>query len=145
MVNYCKSLFTSTEGSVSASMLECVPTMIDEEMNAALCKEFEAWEVISALQQMTPLKPPGPYGMSSLFYQHFWSTVNHYVTSSIFFWLNSGTIPSPLTHTYITLVPKINSPEYAHQFRPISLCNVLYKIYSKVLANHLKKKYFHPL
>ena len=58
MVNYCKSLFTSTEGSVSASMLECVPTMIDEEMNAALCKEFEAWEVISALQQMAPLKAP---------------------------------------------------------------------------------------
>ena len=49
MVNYYKSPFTSTEGSVSASMLECVPTVIDEEMNAALCKEFEACEVISAL------------------------------------------------------------------------------------------------
>ena len=49
------------------------------------------------------------------------------------------TIPTPLNHTFITLVPKINSPEYAHQFHPISLCNVLYKIYSKVLANHLKK------
>ena len=49
MVNYYKSLFTSTEGSVSISMFDCVPTMIDEEMNAALCKEFEACEVISAL------------------------------------------------------------------------------------------------
>ncbi|XP_030970111.1 uncharacterized protein LOC115990416 [Quercus lobata] len=58
MVNYYKSLFTFIEGSVSASMLECVPTMIDEEMNAALCKEFEAWEVNSALQQMTPFKTP---------------------------------------------------------------------------------------
>ena len=74
-----------------------------------------------------------------LFYQHFWSTVNHDVTSSILSWLNSGTIPSPLNHTFITLVPKINSLEYAHQFRPISLYNVLYKIYSKVLANCLKK------
>ncbi|XP_075665213.1 uncharacterized protein LOC142634846 [Castanea sativa] len=51
MVNYYKTLFSSTEGSVLGSMLECVPTVIDEEMNAALCKEFEACEVISALQQ----------------------------------------------------------------------------------------------
>ena len=126
MVNYYNSLFTSIEGSVSASMLECVPTMIDEEMNVALCKDFEAWEVNSALKQMSPLKAPGPDGMPLLFYQHFWSTVNHDVTSSILSWLNSGIIPSPLNHTYITLIPKINSPEYAHQFRPISLCNVLY-------------------
>ena len=59
MVNYYKSLFTSTKGIVSASMLECVLTMIDEEMNATLYKEFEVWEVISALQQMAPLKAPG--------------------------------------------------------------------------------------
>ena len=87
MVNYYKSLFTSTKGSVSASMLECVPTMIDEEINATLCKEFEAWEVISALQQMAPLKAPGPDSIPPLFYQHFWSMVNHDVTSSILSWL----------------------------------------------------------
>ena len=113
--------------------------MIDEEMNAAQCKEFKACKVISALQQMAPLKEPGPDGMLPLFYQHFWSTVNHDFTSSILSWLNSGTIPFPLNHIFITLVLKINSPEYAHQFRPINLCNVLYKIYSKVLANRLKQ------
>ena len=144
MVDYYKSLFTSIEGSVPASMLECVPTVIDEEMNSAPCKEFEACEVISALQQIAPLKASGPNGMPLLFYQHFWSTVNHDVTSSILSSLNSSTIPSPLNHTFVTLVLKINSPEYAHQFHPISLCNVLYKIYSKVLANRLKK-YFHLL
>ena len=56
MVNFYKSLFASTEGSVSTSMLDCMPTVIDEELNAALCKEFEACEVISAHQQMAPLK-----------------------------------------------------------------------------------------
>ena len=101
--------------------------MIDEEMIAALCREFETCEVISALQQMAPFKAPRPDGMLPLFYQRFWSTVNHDVTSPILSWLNSGTIPTALNHTFITLVPKINSPEYAHQFHPINLCNVLYK------------------
>ena len=52
--------------------------------------------------------------------------------------LNSGTIQASLNHTYITLVPKSKSPEKVIEFRPISLCNILYKLISKVLANQLK-------
>ena len=71
MVNYFKSLFTSTEGRVSTSILDCVPTVIDEEMNESLCREFEASEVATALQEMAALKALGPNGMPLLFYQHF--------------------------------------------------------------------------
>ena len=61
------------------------------------------------------------------------------VIRSILSWLNSGTLPHPVNHTFITLIPKVDNPEYVHQYRPISLCNVLYKNFSKVIANRLKK------
>ena len=139
LVSYYHSLFNSMGHLDSSQVWECVPRVITNEMNALLSQKFEVHEVEVALQQMAPLKAPSPDGMPPLFYQHFWGTVSHDVTSSILMWLNSGTLPQSINHTFITLIPKTHSPEYAHQFRPISLCNVLYKIFSKVLANHLKK------
>jgi len=77
--------------------------------------------------------------MPLLFYQHFWGVVDSDVTGSVLFWLNSNTLPYPINHTFITLIPKTKNPEYVQEFRPISLCNVLYKIFSKALANRLRK------
>ena len=61
------------------------------------------------------------------------------MTSTILAWLNSGKLPYPINHTFVTLIPKVKNPVLVPQYRPISLCNVLYKIFFKVLTNRLKK------
>ena len=91
-----------------------------------------------AIKQMAPLKASGPDGMSPIFYQNFWDFVGNDVSSAILFCLNSGSILKSINHTYITLIPKKQNPTKVIDFHPISLCNVIYKILSKVLTNRLK-------
>ena len=88
---------------------------------------------------MAPLKAPGPDGMPPLFYQQYWNLVGDVVCQSVLKFLNTASLPEHLNHSFITLIPKKKHPEFASEFRPISLCNVLYKIFSKVLANRLKR------
>ena len=88
---------------------------------------------------MAPLKAPGLDGMPPIFFQHFWPLVGDEVTTTVLQFLNTATFPCHLNHTFISLIPKVKNPKLFSEFRPINLCNILYKIFSKVLANRMKK------
>lgn len=60
------------------------------------------------------------------------------MTQAMLHFLQSGEMPPDLNHTLIALIPKVNSPKFVYDNRPISLCNVWYKLISKVLANRQK-------
>lgn len=47
-------------------------------------------------------------------------------------------MPANVNHTAIVLIPKVDQPTTLEEFRPISLCTVLYKVIAKCLANRLK-------
>jgi hypothetical protein len=53
--------------------------------------------------------------------------------------LNDVIFQDEINHTYMALIPKVKIPTFITEFRPISLCNVIYKLIAKVLANRMKK------
>ena len=50
-----------------------------------------------------------------------------------------GKIPAAFNTTFIALIPKTNCPKSFDDFRPISLCNFVYKIIGKIISTCIKK------
>ena len=138
LVNFYSQPFSSSNPHDLDRILSGVQPVVSDEMRADLDKPFSSEEVCQAIREMAPLKAPGPDGMPPLFFQTYWTEVGMDVTQAVLSCLNSGSILKSINHTFIALIPKINNPERVSDFRPISLCNVIYKIISKVIANRLK-------
>lgn len=90
-----------------------------------------------ALFQMYHSKAPRLDDMSLMFFQRFWSIVSIDVIIAIQSFFHSGKVLKRINYTHVFLIPKVKAPKDVTQFRPTSLCNVIFKIASKVMANFL--------
>jgi hypothetical protein len=138
-VNYFTELFPARHVSDLELCLQHVEPRVTSKMNGELLEEFTGEEISRALLQMAPLKALGPDGFNASFFQQNWPILGEEISRGILNFFNSGILPHNLYSTLIALIPKNDNPECVNEFRLISLCNVLYKLVSKVLANRLKK------
>ncbi|XP_075483594.1 uncharacterized protein LOC142523746 [Primulina tabacum] len=118
--------------------LSCVPETVNEKINSVLGAPFSAADVRKAVFDMHPDKAPGPDGMSIFFFQKYWDVIGDEVTEVVLKILNDGVDIADWNATVVTLVPKTQNPMTLKDFRPISLCNVCYKIVARSLTNRLR-------
>ena len=137
---YYHNLFTSTNPSQQhlELALRNMPHKVSAEMNSHLDQPFTEADILEALSQMHPTKAPGPDGLPTAFFQKHWASVSEGVIATCLHILNEGGNIAPLNHTFICLILKIAKPRTVMEYRPISLCNVIYRIIAKTIANRLK-------
>uniref|UniRef100_A0A803Q9L8 Reverse transcriptase domain-containing protein n=1 Tax=Cannabis sativa TaxID=3483 RepID=A0A803Q9L8_CANSA len=135
--DYFSNIFTASE-SCWEHVMNCLEPKISAEQNSILLQPISAEEIKHALFQMHPDKSPGPDGMSPAFYQKFWHIIGNDVIKTVQNFFTTGCLPVNLNDTNVVLIPKKKKPELITEMRPISLCNVLYKVISKVLTNRMK-------
>jgi hypothetical protein len=128
------------EGDIEAqeSLLHNIPTLITQEDNESLIQSVTEAEVLGALQQMNLDKAPGPDGFTVHFYLLCWNIVKRDLVRMVQYVQKSARMGGNINSSFLALVPKESNPSSFARFRPISLCNVSYKLISKIIAIRLK-------
>jgi hypothetical protein len=136
--NYFSYLFQSEFPMMDQSVLDAVEEKVTADMNRSLLADFTPEEVKKALFAIGDLKAPGPDGLHAIFYKRFWNMLGDDLVREVLHAVNTATIPDGWNDTTIVMIPKVDNPDRVAQFRPISLCNVVYKVISKMLSNRMK-------
>ncbi|KAL5571536.1 hypothetical protein UlMin_021133 [Ulmus minor] len=115
-----------------------VNNSISEEQNVRLVAIPDHEEIRRVVFNMGNFKAPGPDGMTSLFYKSYWQTVGGDVIALVQDFFRSNRFLPELNYSNIVLIPKTDKPTSMNHYRPISVCNLVYKVIAKLLADRIK-------
>lgn len=119
-------------------MTQCINQQVTDAQNEELMAPFTAVEIKEAMFSMGSDKSPRDDGFNPKFYQRFWAIVGNVVTKECLQWLKDFAFLMGVNHANIVLIPKKEEPLTMKGLHLIVLCQFVYKIVVKVLANRLK-------
>ena len=95
-------------------------------------------EIFDALKTFKPYKALGLDGLYTGLFQRFWLIVGNSVKTEVKFSFSIRVMSEYLNKTLITLISKCKSPESLNNYWPISLCNTVYKLVTKIIVGRLR-------
>lgn len=118
------------------SIFNCIPPLVFAEMNdALLCPMmFELEEVVFHMEKGKALSPDG---FPIEFFQEFWEIIKYDILDVVWESYQNKQMLKSMNSTFLALIPK-EGANSLDQFRPIALCNVVYKIITKLIVERFK-------
>ncbi len=114
------------------------PVMFNDTINDEIFLPVTEDELHRILKAFSKDKCPGPDGWTIEFFLHFFDLIKLELLKMIEDSRINGFIHTQSTSTLIALIPKKRDADTFSDFRPISLCNISFKIISKIIAERIK-------
>ncbi|XP_056863946.1 uncharacterized protein LOC130511120 [Raphanus sativus] len=139
-VDHFHKFLTHNPEDYEGARLEDLKTLLNydcsESDRSMLIGDVSTEEVRKVLFSMAADKSPGPDGYTMEFFKASWAITGTDFVVAIKSFFDKGFLPKGINSTILALIPKNNAATY---YRPISCCNVIYKVISKILANRMKR------
>lgn len=139
---YFKNILRETDlfesPSTVDSLKELLPFRCSDIQQAYLRRQVLATEIKGTIDTLPLNKSPGPDGFCVEFLRASWDTVGADVISAIEEFFRNGRLLRDLNTTTIVLISKTDVAAKLGEFRPISCCNLVYKIITKIITNIMK-------
>lgn len=146
-VKHYSTLFSTigTESNLDKlrSLLDNMPVLSGVE-TSSLETPIELEETLDAIDTSSPCKSPGPDGITAGFYKTFKNSISPFLLILFRYAYKANVLPPTFTRTHTVLIPKTDDPDKLHTvcgYRPITLCNVDYKIFAKILTAEFNMSY----
>lgn len=78
-------------------------------------------------------KSPEPDGMSLIFFKTYWHIIGKDIHAAVCDFFTKIRLSKAVKHTFIVLISKKPITNRVEQFRSIVLCNVVYKVITKII------------
>ncbi|KAL9662278.1 hypothetical protein QQ045_027111 [Rhodiola kirilowii] len=137
-VTYFQDLFGSFPANSDPEVEFNRSSAISDEQNSKIIKMPDEDEVRLAVTGMNPSSSPGPDGFTGKFFCSCWRIVKDDLMEAVRGFFVGIQIPKLISSAHIIPLPKIKNAVSFDKVRPISLCNFIHKIFSKILNDRLK-------
>ncbi|XP_027337278.1 uncharacterized protein LOC113850972 [Abrus precatorius] len=137
-VRYFRNLFTDHNPYRCSLYIVSRFPILRAEDNLVLNVDLSLNEIKVALFSIGNMKAPDPDGLHALFFKNQWEVLALFICKFVSDIFDNPSNIASVNDTAINLISKINNPDSLKQFKPIFLCNVSYKIITKLLANRIR-------
>ncbi|CAA6672065.1 unnamed protein product [Spirodela intermedia] len=136
-ITYFRILLASQLIEISEDILSSIPSLVTHHKISSIMTIPTREEIKDVIFSMSKNRAHGPDDFSTDFYSRCWDIVGTDLLHVIKEFFPYKVFPRSWKATFIARIPKVVNPTFFKDFRPISLCNVCYKVVSKIITARL--------